>query len=86
MVARAYELITQKGLLDSSKVQAILVQYTDGAKVSGWAKESVARMIDAGIVKGDQASELLAPKANMTRAEVTALIARLLKTTNLIDK
>ncbi|WP_438346941.1 Ig-like domain-containing protein [Paenibacillus sp. FA6] len=86
MVARAYELITQKGQLDSSKALAILAQYTDGAKVSGWAKESVARMIDAGIVKGDSASELLAPKANMTRAEVTALIARLLKTTNLIDK
>lgn len=86
MVARAYELITQKGQLDPAQVQAILSQYKDGTKVSGWAQECVARMIDAGIVNGYQAAELLAPKAKMTRAEVTALIARLLKTTDLIDR
>jgi hypothetical protein len=44
----------------------------------------VAQLIKAGIIQGNGAK--LSPQATMTRAEVTALIARMLKATNLIDK
>ncbi|WP_339322955.1 hypothetical protein [Paenibacillus sp. FSL W8-0194] len=42
-------------------------------------------MIEAGILQGN-GPEVLSPKAPMTRAGVTALIARMLKTTDMIDK
>ncbi|WP_458124674.1 S-layer homology domain-containing protein [Paenibacillus sp. Z3-2] len=62
-----------------------LSQYKDGASVSNWAKADVAQLIEAGIIRGN-GPEVLSPQATMTRAEVTTLIARMLKITNLIDK
>ncbi|MFE4571718.1 Ig-like domain-containing protein [Paenibacillus chitinolyticus] len=86
MIARAYKLIVpQQTTLSQERIQSLLAQYGDAASVSAWAREDVARMIEAGIVQGN-GPQLLSPQSNMTRAEVAALIARLLKTTNLIDK
>ncbi|WP_179223736.1 Ig-like domain-containing protein [Paenibacillus tyrfis] len=85
MIARAYKLIETKTALSQEQTDALLAKYEDAKKVSAWAREDIALMIEAGIVQGNGA-QLLSPQSNMTRAEVTALIARLLKTTNLIDK
>ncbi|WP_405081055.1 S-layer homology domain-containing protein [Paenibacillus chitinolyticus] len=85
MIARAYQLIKPKAALDQNQTDSLLAKYEDAKNVSAWAGEDVARMIEAGIVQGN-GPQLLSPQSNMTRAEVTALIARLLKTTNLIDK
>ncbi|AZS14312.1 S-layer homology domain-containing protein [Paenibacillus lutimineralis] len=85
MIARAYSLIDPKTELSEEQITSLLAGYKDAASVSGWAREDVALLVEVGIVKGS-GMELLSPKSNMTRAEVTALIARLLKTTNLIDK
>ncbi|MFZ4198146.1 Ig-like domain-containing protein [Paenibacillus sp. NPDC058898] len=85
MIARAYSLIDTKTELNEEQITSLLAGYKDAASVSGWAREDVALLVEAGIVKGS-GTDLLSPKSNMTRAEVTALIARLLKTTNLIDK
>ncbi|MGX4588425.1 S-layer homology domain-containing protein [Paenibacillus chitinolyticus] len=85
MIARAYNLIDPKTELSEEQITSLLAGYKDAASVSGWARENVALLVEAGIVKGS-GTELLSPKSNMTRAEVTALIARLLKTTNLINK
>lgn len=82
MVARAYRLIKSEAA--ASQNTSALSQYKDGASVSNWAKADVAQLIEAGIIQGEGTT--LSPKSTMTRAEVTALIARLLKTTNLIDK
>ncbi|MFB6367696.1 S-layer homology domain-containing protein [Paenibacillus elgii] len=85
MIARAYSLINPQAKLSQDSIESQLSKYTDAKSVSDWAKEDVARMIEAGIVQGDS-PQLLSPQSNMTRAETAALIARLLKTTNLIDK
>lgn len=85
MIARAYKLIETKAALNQEQTDALLAKYADAKKVSAWAREDIALMIEAGIVQGN-GPQLLSPQSNMTRAEVTALIARLLKTTNLIDK
>ncbi|XOK61138.1 S-layer homology domain-containing protein [Paenibacillus elgii] len=85
MIARAYKLIETKAILSQEQTDALLAKYEDAQKVSAWAREDIALMIEAGIVQGN-GPQLLSPQSNMTRAEVTALIARLLKTTNLIDK
>lgn len=85
MVARAYNLIDPQTSLSENRIAELLANYKDAASVSAWARAEVARLIEAGIVQGN-GPQLLSPQSNMTRAETTALIARLLKTTNLIDK
>ncbi|MFM9281104.1 S-layer homology domain-containing protein [Paenibacillus jiagnxiensis] len=82
MIARAYRLIQSEDA--AGQDTTALAQYTDGAKVSNWAKADVAQLIQAGIIQGNGTK--LNPQATMTRAEVTALIARMLKSTNLIDQ
>ncbi|WP_160308921.1 S-layer homology domain-containing protein [Paenibacillus sp. DMB20] len=85
MIARAYNLVEPKAALSQDQIASLLSEYKDAANVSAWAKADFAQMIKAGVLQGN-GPELLSPKASMTRAEVTALMARLLKTTNLIDK
>ncbi|MEK3705464.1 S-layer homology domain-containing protein [Paenibacillus sp. FSL R7-0198] len=85
MVARAYRLIEPEAVISPDQMNSELERYSDAANVSNWAKEDVAQLIAAGIIQGN-GPEVLSPKATMTRAEVTALIARMLKVTNLIDQ
>ncbi|WP_338707386.1 S-layer homology domain-containing protein [Paenibacillus amylolyticus] len=85
MVARAYRLIEPEAAISPDQMNSELERYSDAADVSNWAKEDVAQLIAAGIIQGN-GPEVLSPKTTMTRAEVTALIARMLKVTNLIDQ
>lgn len=85
MVARAYRLIEPEAAISPDQMNSELERYSDAANVSNWAKEDVAQLIAAGIIQGN-GPEVLSPKTTMTRAEVTALIARMLKVTNLIDQ
>ncbi|OMF55223.1 hypothetical protein BK141_28455 [Paenibacillus sp. FSL R5-0765] len=85
MVARAYRLIEPEAVSNPDQMNSELERYSDAADVSNWAKEDVAQLIAAGIIQGN-GPEVLSPKNTMTRAEVTALIARMLKVTNLIDQ
>ncbi|MEK3783569.1 S-layer homology domain-containing protein [Paenibacillus sp. FSL R5-0810] len=83
MVARAHRLILSQNAVEQDT--SVLAQYRDGDNVAKWAKADVAQLISAGIIRGN-GPDHLSPKAQMTRVEVTALIARMLKVTNLIDK
>ncbi|SFF04963.1 S-layer homology domain-containing protein [Paenibacillus algorifonticola] len=85
MIARAYNLINPQPALSEERIDSLLAGYGDAASVAGWARQDVARLIEADILQG-QGQMQLNPKANITRAEVAALVARLLKTTDLIDK
>ncbi|WP_174806479.1 S-layer homology domain-containing protein, partial [Paenibacillus amylolyticus] len=85
MVARAYRLIEPEAEISPDQMNSELERYSDATDVSNWAKEDVAQLIAAGIIQGN-GPEVLSPKTTMTRAEVTALIARMLKVTNLIDQ
>jgi len=85
MVARAYRLIEPDVTISPDQMNSELERYSDASDVSNWAKEDVAQLIAAGIIQGN-GPEVLSPKTTMTRAEVTALIARMLKVTNLIDQ
>jgi uncharacterized repeat protein (TIGR02543 family) len=62
----------------------LLKPYADAANVSDWAKAGVAASLEAGVVSGRGADEL-APKANITRAEVAAIVQRILKASDLIN-
>ncbi|MGE7825597.1 S-layer homology domain-containing protein [Paenibacillus sp. NPDC093718] len=85
MIARAYRLIQSEDVPNQEQIASTLAPYADGTNVAGWAQGDVAQLVNAGIIQGN-GPKLLSPKAEMTRAEVTALIARMLKVTNLIDK
>ncbi|WP_337034149.1 S-layer homology domain-containing protein [Paenibacillus illinoisensis] len=61
----------------------LLKPYTDASHISEWAKAAVAASLEAGVVSG-RGGEELAPKANITRAEVAAIVQRILKASDLI--
>ncbi|KQO10669.1 S-layer homology domain-containing protein [Paenibacillus sp. Leaf72] len=85
MIARAYRMIDSGAALSEEQAASALAGYKDAPDVSAWAKADVAQLIAAEIIQGN-GPEVLSPKAPMTRAEVTALIARMLKITDIIDK
>ncbi len=58
---------------------ADLSAYTDAAEVSNYAKGSIAAMLQAGIVKGT-GSNILSPKANITRAAFATILDRAIGT------
>ncbi len=75
------------GLADTLSVPSadvVLNPYGDASKVAKWAQNGVAGSVQAGIVTG-RSADTLAPKANMTRAEVAAIIQRLLQKSELIE-
>lgn len=85
MIARAYKLVHPEAAITQAKTDNVLAVYGDASEVSAWARESLALMISAGIVEGKE-GKLLKPQDYMTRAESVALLERLLKVTELIDK
>lgn len=81
MVARAMQLT---GLKDKLQVQAdVLAAYLDAADASEWANDGIAGSVQAGLITGRDGN-VLAPKASITRAEVAAVIQRLLQKSGLI--
>ncbi|WP_164716673.1 S-layer homology domain-containing protein [Paenibacillus whitsoniae] len=60
-----------------------LNSYADAEQLSSWARDSVADSIQAGLVSG-RSSGHLAPKDYITRAEVAAIMQRLLQKSELI--
>gem|GEM_PF-2508769 len=84
ILARAYRLIDPQVAIHQGQIDASLANFKDGESVSAWAKGDVALLIEAGLVQGN-GGKLLNPKSEMTRAEVTTLVARMLKENHLID-
>lgn len=83
MIARAMMITGLKAKLPSMPMEQILSPFADASDASKWAKSSVADSIQAGIVSGRNNTQL-APKANITRAEVAAIVQKLLQKSGLI--
>jgi hypothetical protein len=49
--------------------------YSDGAEVSGWAKDAVSMLASAGIMKGTSADRL-SPKTGLTGEQAIILMLR----------
>lgn len=69
--------------LPAQDLNKILQSYDDAKQVSLWARDSVADVLQAGIITGRSSSQL-APQAFITRAEVALIIQRLLQQSELI--
>ncbi len=53
----------------------VINSFADGGKVSAWAKDAAAALIDADVVNG--ANGNINPLANVTRAEFTTMLSRI---------
>ncbi|MBO9608130.1 MAG: S-layer homology domain-containing protein, partial [Paenibacillaceae bacterium] len=83
IVARASEITGLAKTLSERSAMETLSAFADASAVSGWAASSVSAALQADIVNGRGDAEL-APQAFMTRAEVAAVIQRLLQRSGLI--
>lgn len=63
----------------------ILAAFDDNADVSDWAKDSVSKCVKTGVVTGRDNGRI-APLDNITRAETTIMVRRLLLHSDLINK
>lgn len=70
MLAKAFDL----------KGTGSTLSFADEAKIGAWAKEAVVQAVEAGIVSGYEDGSFR-PNERITRAEMTAMIARALKLT-----
>lgn len=84
ILARALRLTGRDSTVDVEEASGILEAFQDVAAAADWARSDVASVVKSGIITG-QKSDLLAPKANMTRAELVVAIRRMLKVSELID-
>lgn len=83
MVARAMKLTGLNADLTTGESSQLIGAYTDGAAVSDYAGDSVAACLKIGVVSGI-GDQTLAPKSFVTRAEVAAMVQRLLQKSGLI--
>ncbi len=83
MIARAMNVTGLNSTLKASEVDTLLSEYSDGADASDFAKTSIAACLKTGIISGT-GSHTIAPKKNITRAEVAVIIQKLLQKSNLI--
>ncbi|WP_155973110.1 Ig-like domain-containing protein [Paenibacillus sp. Leaf72] len=83
ILSKAMAITGLKDTLLEQSADNALRPFEDAAKVAAWAQSSVADNVQAGLVFGRNGA-LLAPKGNMTRAEVATIIQRLLQKSDLI--
>ncbi len=83
IIARAMKITGLKTSMSAVDVENLLSEYADGGLISAYAKDGIAACVNSGIVKGRENS-MMAPKENITRAEVAVIAERLLQKSELI--
>ena len=83
MIARAMKTTRLEAGIKDKDIDTILSGFGDSAQAAAYAKESIAACVNTEIVSG-KLGRLLAPKDEITRAEVAVIIRRLLQKSNLI--
>ncbi len=75
MAAMITRALTYKKLSGSSNKE-VLKGFSDQSRIASWARESVATVVNSGLI-GGRANKLFAPKAFTTRAEAVVILHRL---------
>jgi hypothetical protein len=83
MVARAMSITGLKAELKADEAEKLIESFNDSVNTADYAIANIAACIKTGIVSGRE-NNLIAPKDNITRAEVAAIVQRLLQKSNLI--
>lgn len=84
MIARAMKITELESGLQTGELASLLAAFADSGSISGYAESGIAECVKAGVVSGRTAATV-APKDNITRAEVAVIVERLLKKSDLID-
>lgn len=82
IMEKAAQIAGIKTQLNSGEAAQVLARFSDGSNVDNWAQDAVASCIKAGIVQGSDGR--IKSQDNISRAEVAALIERMLKKAGLI--
>ena len=83
MIDRAMNITGLKPEFKTGDVDKLLAGFNDADELADYAKKSTAACVKTGIVTGKN-GKMIAPKDNITRAEVAVVIQRLLQKSNLI--
>ena len=83
IIARAMKITGLKVELKDGEIQKLLEAFGDSGKAAQYAKSAIAVCLKAEIVSGRN-GKVIAPKDNITRAEVAAVVRRLLQKSELI--
>lgn len=83
MIGRAMKITGINTTIDKAEVEKLLSSFTDSKDIADYAKDTVALCVKFGVVSG-RVDNKIASKSNITRAEVAAIIQRLLKNADLI--
>lgn len=78
LLDRAQRYMQDTSDLGGTEVEEELSRFTDQAEIAVWAKESVARLVQEGLIQG-RSDERFTPKAHTTRAEAVVLLNRMFK-------
>lgn len=84
ILAKAMKLAGMNAAPDAAEAAGLLGRFKDASQASAWAKEGIAATVRSGVIAG-QTADKLAPKANMTRAELATAVRRMLQKADLID-
>jgi hypothetical protein len=69
--------------LSASETSDQLKAFTDSSSISSWAQGAVTSCVKEGVASGRSGS-IMAPKNNITRAEICVMIQRMLQKSDLI--
>ena len=83
IMAKAMKVTELKAKLTIQSTDALLSPYNDAQDAANWAVSSIADCLQSGIIMG-RSRNGLAPKDDITRAEVAVIIERLLQKSDLI--
>ncbi|WP_246563741.1 X2-like carbohydrate binding domain-containing protein [Paenibacillus montaniterrae] len=83
VITRAMGIMELNYSVSNEEAEQWLQSYQDQEQLSVWAKQGMATALKSGIIQG-RTSTILAPKAEITRAEIVIMIERLLKQNELI--
>jgi hypothetical protein len=83
MIGRAMSITDLNKELTKADTEKVLNAFSDGQLISDYAQVGIANVVKAGIASGRN-DNTIAPKANITRAEVAVLVRNLLQKSRLI--
>ncbi|SDD83717.1 Polygalacturonase [Paenibacillus sp. UNCCL117] len=83
MTARAMKLTGLKAELTQEEADKLLAGFEDAGYAADYAKPGIASVLNTGIITGRD-GHIMAPKSNITRAEVAVIVSRLLQKSGLI--
>jgi len=83
MIAKAMRITGSKVEFEKDEIEKLLAGFGDSNESAAYAKSNIAACIKTGIISGRDGN-MIAPKDNITRAEVAVIVRRLLQKSNLI--